>query len=166
MKRNVFMEPTKITAKKLQGIIDELVGGSEDARGTFLYKGFRLQISKYKASGAERTSRLYHKRRKLGLCIRCGTKVKNKNPRTGKLYRLCDYHRNIIDRKEESAATQKTTTRKTAAKKSTAKKSTAKKTTARKTTAKKSTAKKTTAKKATGKTAAKKTTRKSKAGKK
>ena len=102
------MEPTKITAPKLQKIIDELVKGSEDARGTFLYKGFRLQISKYKASGAERTSRLYHKRRQLGLCIRCGTKVKNKNPRTGKLYRLCDYHRNIIDRKEGSTA-KKTT---------------------------------------------------------
>ena len=101
------MEPTKITAKKLQEIIDELVGGSEDARGTFLYKGFRLQISKYKASGAERTSRLYHKRRQLGLCIRCGTKVKNKNPRTNKLYRLCDHHRNIIDRKEASTSVQK-----------------------------------------------------------
>ena len=113
----MFMEPTKITAKKLQEIIDELVGGSEDARGTFLYKGFRLQISKYKASGAERTSRLYHKRRQLGLCIRCGTKVKNKNPRTNKLYRLCDHHRNIIDRKEASTSGPKTSTKKSTAKK-------------------------------------------------
>jgi len=128
------MEPTKITAVKLQNVIDELVKGSEDARGTFLYKGFRLQISKYKASGAERTSRLYHKRRKLGLCIRCGTKVKNKNPRTKKLYRLCDYHRNLIDRKEggdiTTTVSATTTTKK--------KKGTAKKTT-RKSTAKTST---------------------------
>jgi hypothetical protein len=148
MKRNMFMEPTKITAKGLQGIIDELIKGSEDARGTFLYKGFRLQISKYKASGAERTSRLYHKRRKLGLCIRCGTKVKNKNPRTGKLYRLCDYHRNIIDRKEESA-TKVTTTKKAAAKKTT-KKTAAKKTTAKKATTK-SKAKAASTKRTTGK---------------
>lgn len=115
------MEPTKITVTKLQNIIDELVKGSEDARGTFLYKGFRLQISKYKASGAERTSRLYHKRRQLGLCIRCGTKVKNKNPRTGKLYRLCDYHRNLIDRKEGSTAGKKPTKAKGTAKKTTGK---------------------------------------------
>jgi hypothetical protein len=112
MKRNIYMEPTKITAPKLQGIIDELLKGSEDARGTYLYKGFRLQISKYKASGAERTSRLYHKRRELGLCIRCGAKVKKKNPRTGKLYRLCDYHRNLIDRKEGSTVEKETTTAK------------------------------------------------------
>ena len=121
------MEPTKITATKLQGIIDELLKGSEEARGTFLYKGFRLQISKYKASGAERTSRLYHKRRKLGLCIRCGAKVKNKNPRTGKLYRLCDYHRNLIDRKEGGTAAGTAGRAGTAGKtKSTAKKTTGK----------------------------------------
>jgi hypothetical protein len=124
------MEPTKITSTKLQKIIDELLKGSEDARGTFLYKGFRLQISKYKASGAERTSRLYHKRRDQGLCIRCGTKVKNKNPRTGKLYRLCDYHRNLIDRKEGGTVEEKTAKTKSTAKKSTGTKSgTRKKTT-------------------------------------
>jgi len=91
------MEPTKITPQTLQKIVDNLVNGSEDARGSYLYKGFRLQISSYKASGAERTSRLYHKRRELGLCIRCGKKVGGKNPKSGKLYRLCDDHRNIID---------------------------------------------------------------------
>lgn len=126
------MEPTKITATKLQGIIDELLKGSEDARGTFLYKGFRLQISKYKASGAERTSRLYHKRRQLGLCIRCGIKVRNKNPRTSKLYRLCDYHRNLIDRKEGSTTAKKTTKAKGTGKK-TSGKSGAKSTTKKKT---------------------------------
>jgi len=140
------MEPTKITAKKLQGIIDELVNGSEDARGTFLYKGFRLQISKYKASGAERTSRLYHKRRQLGLCIRCGTKVKNKNPRTNKLYRLCDHHRNIIDRKEADTTIQTTVAKKSTAKKTTTKtttKKTAKSTTKAKSAPKKKTTTKT-----------------------
>lgn len=99
--------------------MSELMNGSEEARGTFLYKGFRLQISKYKASGAERTSRLYHKRRKLGLCIRCGAKVTDKNPRSGKLYRLCEYHRDIIDRKESGSEKTLTIARKTGTTKST-----------------------------------------------
>ncbi len=93
------MEPIKATPQVLQKIIDNLIKGSQDMRGSYLYKGFRLQISSYKASGAERTSRLYHKRRDNGLCIRCGKKVGGKNPKTGKLYRLCDEHRSMIDSK-------------------------------------------------------------------
>lgn len=93
------MEPTKVTQQSLQKIVDSLIKGTEDTRGSYLYKGFRLQISTYKASGAERTSRLYHKRRTGGMCIRCGKKVASKNPKTGKLYRLCDQHRSMIDTK-------------------------------------------------------------------
>jgi hypothetical protein len=44
--------------------------------------------------------RLYNKRRENGLCVRCGIKVTEKNPRTGKLYRLCAEHREITDRKK------------------------------------------------------------------
>jgi hypothetical protein len=140
------MEPTKITIKKMEKVMSELIKGSEEARGTFLYKGFRLQISKYKASGAERTSRLYHKRRKLGLCIRCGTKVTEKNPRTGKLYRLCAHHREIIDRKESgakrpAAKVRKTSTAKKGAKKTQKAKKTTRKAAPRKRTAAKSTRK-------------------------
>ncbi|MBN1410692.1 MAG: hypothetical protein JW969_07590 [Spirochaetales bacterium] len=98
------MEPKKVTVKDLDSIIGELIKGGDDSRGTYLYRGFRLQISKYKATGAERTSRLYHKRRDEGLCIRCGKKVGKKNPKTGKLYRLCDYHRNAIDKKTASTS--------------------------------------------------------------
>jgi hypothetical protein len=101
------MEPTKVTPQTLQKIIDGLIKGSEDTRGSYLYKGFRLQISTYKASGAERTSRLYHKRRTGGLCIRCGAKVTSKNPKTGKLYRLCDKHRKAIDSKAKAKARPK-----------------------------------------------------------
>ena len=97
------MEPTKVTPQSLQKIIDNLINGAEDSRGSYLYRGFRLQISTYQASGAERTSRLYHKRRELGLCIRCGKKVTEKNPKTGKLYRLCDQHKNMIDTKNISS---------------------------------------------------------------
>jgi hypothetical protein len=98
------MEPKKLTIKDLEAVVGELIKGGDDSRGTFLFKGFSLQISKYQASGAERTSRLYHKRRQDGLCIRCGEKVGKKNPKTGKLYRLCDQHRNAIDKKNEAAS--------------------------------------------------------------
>jgi hypothetical protein len=98
------MEPKKLTIKDLEAVIGQLIKGGDDSRGTFLFKGFRLQISKYQASGAERTSRLYHKRREDGMCIRCGEKVGKKNPKTGKLYRLCDMHRNSIDKKTQAAA--------------------------------------------------------------
>lgn len=42
--------------------------------------------------------RLYKKRREQGLCIRCGNKVRKINPHTEKLYRLCEYHREITDK--------------------------------------------------------------------
>ncbi|MBN2738681.1 MAG: hypothetical protein JXR70_16990 [Spirochaetales bacterium] len=93
------MEPKKLTPQKLRGIFEEVLKANEDSRGTYLFKDFRIQISKYKASGAERTKFLYHSRRNNGLCIRCGAKVLDKNPRTGKLYRLCSEHRDVIDRK-------------------------------------------------------------------
>ena len=93
------MEPKKVTVRKLQGIVDELKSGSEEAIGTYLYRGMRVQISKYRASGSERFTRLYHKRRRNGLCVVCGVKVMSRNPRTGKLYRLCDNHREKIDKK-------------------------------------------------------------------
>jgi hypothetical protein len=93
------MEPKKVTVKKLEAILDNLKQASEEAIGTYLYKGLRIQISQYRASGSERFARLYHKRRKLGLCVVCGAKVTAKNPRTGKLYRLCNFHRKKIDKK-------------------------------------------------------------------
>ena len=94
------MEPKKVTITKLRNVVDELAKGSESSIGTYLYKGLRVQISKYRASGSERFARLYHRRRSQGLCVVCGTKVTQKNPRTGKLYRLCAIHRAKIDRKD------------------------------------------------------------------
>jgi hypothetical protein len=73
--------------------------GREQSTGTYLYKGYRVQISKYQSSGTERSAQLYRKRREQGLCVRCGTRVSKRNPLTGKLYRLCDDHRKEIDRK-------------------------------------------------------------------
>ncbi|HOT43300.1 MAG TPA: hypothetical protein PLM53_00810 [Spirochaetota bacterium] len=93
------MEPKKISIKDLTSVYRELQKGSETAIGNYLFKGLRIQVSKYKSSGTERYMRLYNKRRNDGLCIRCGNKVTKSNPHTGKLYRLCEYHRDITDRK-------------------------------------------------------------------
>ncbi len=93
------MEPKKATMKTLMKAMEHLQKGSDDAIGNFLFKGYRIQISKYKSSGTERYMRLYKRRREQGLCVRCGEKVTKKNPHTGKLYRLCDYHREITDKK-------------------------------------------------------------------
>lgn len=93
------MDPKKINVKDLTSVYRELQKGSESAIGNYLFKGLRIQISKYKSSGTERYMRLYNKRRNEGLCIRCGNKVTKRNPHTGKLYRLCEYHREITDRR-------------------------------------------------------------------
>lgn len=93
------MEPKKVTIKVLQKMIDDLQGSSDDAIGNYLFKGYRIQVSRYKSSGTERYMRLYKKRREQGMCVRCGEKVTQKNSRTGKLYRLCEYHRQVTDRK-------------------------------------------------------------------
>jgi len=93
------MDPKKINLKDLTSVYRELQKGSESSIGNYLFKGLRIQISKYKSSGTERYMRLYNKRRNEGLCIRCGNKVTKRNPHTGKLYRLCEYHREITDRR-------------------------------------------------------------------
>ncbi len=94
------MEPKKINIKNLEKIIEELKEDSESVIGSYLFKGYRIQISKYQSSGSERYMRLYKKRREQGLCVRCGAKVTKKNQRTGKLYRLCEKHRESTDRKK------------------------------------------------------------------
>jgi hypothetical protein len=92
------MEPKKVTIKNLEKMLENLEEGSETAIGNYLYKGFRVQVSRYKSSGTERYMRLYRNRRENGLCVRCGKKVTKKNPNTNKLYRLCEFHREITDK--------------------------------------------------------------------
>ena len=93
------MEPKKITPDFLKRVFADLRTGDEKAIGTWLYKGYRVQVSRYKSSGTERSALLYRKRRDEGLCVRCGARVTRKNPLTDALYRLCDTHRKEIDRK-------------------------------------------------------------------
>ncbi len=93
------MEPRKITSDALKHVLADLRSGDEKAIGTWLFKGYRVQVSRYQSSGTERSALLYRKRRDQGLCVRCGARVTRKNPLTGTLYRLCDDHRREIDRK-------------------------------------------------------------------
>ena len=94
------MEPKKVTVKSLEKIFEDIKEGSDSSIGNYLFKGYRIQVSKYKSSGTERYMRLYNTRREQGLCVRCGIKVTDKNSKTGKLYRLCEHHREITDRKQ------------------------------------------------------------------
>ena len=94
------MEPKKVTIKALEKMLDDLKNGSDTSIGNYLFKGYRIQVSRYKSSGTERYMRLYKNRREQGLCVRCGEKVTDRNPRTGKLYRLCEEHRESTDRKK------------------------------------------------------------------
>ena len=93
------MEPRKITSDALKHVFTDLRTGDEKAIGTWLFKGYRVQVSRYQSSGTERSALLYRKRRDQGLCVRCGVRVTRKNPLTGMLYRLCDAHRKEIDRR-------------------------------------------------------------------
>ena len=93
------MEPRRLNTDRLEVILDDLRSGKEQSIGTYLFRGLRVQISKFHASGAERFSRLYRRRREQGRCVVCGAKVTSRNPRTGRLYRLCDQHRDKIDHK-------------------------------------------------------------------
>ncbi|AAN47477.1 MULTISPECIES: LIC10235 family protein [Leptospira] len=94
------MKPKKISNDDLESLITGVKSQSIEVVGNYLYKGFRIQVSKYNLSGAERVQLLYQKRRNNGLCIVCGNKVTKKNPSSGKLYRLCEHHRKTIDKKK------------------------------------------------------------------
>ena len=94
------MEPKQSTIATLSKILESLKKGKDDAVGSYLYKGYHVQISRYKQSGSERVLQLYNRRRSQGLCIACGKKVQRKNPLTDKPYRLCDFHRKKIDKKK------------------------------------------------------------------
>jgi hypothetical protein len=89
----------KISADGLKRVFADLRAGSEKAVGAWFYKGLRVQVSRYHSSGAERSARLYERRKREGLCVRCGAKVAKRNPRSGALYRLCETHRKTLDLK-------------------------------------------------------------------
>jgi hypothetical protein len=93
------MKPKKITMFRLLKLFNDIKKGSEAAIGNYLYKNFRIQVSTYNLSTSQRVSLLYRRRRAEGLCVQCGKKVTRANPKTGELYRMCDYHRRKIDRK-------------------------------------------------------------------
>ena len=95
------MKPVKIQVQDLLSITRKVQSKSDSVTGLYLLNGYRIQISKYKLDNGDRVKLLYQKRREQGLCIVCGTKVRKTNPNTGKLYRLCETHRQLIDKKNK-----------------------------------------------------------------
>ncbi len=91
------MGPARLAAEALRRLLARLQAGSDAAVGTYLYKGLRVQVSRYRSTGTERSARLYRARRARGLCVRCGIRVTKRNPSTGKPYRLCEAHRKAVD---------------------------------------------------------------------
>lgn len=89
--------PSRLTDTGMRRLLADLRAGREGAIGTWLYRGLRVQVSRYGASGTERSARLYRARRAKGLCVRCGARVSRQNPATGRPYRLCEEHRRAID---------------------------------------------------------------------
>jgi hypothetical protein len=89
------MEDTKkINSSMLDAIIDKIKKGDESTFGKYIFNNFKLIVSrKTPLSNVERSRKFYAKRRENGLCIICGEKIKRINPRTKKLYRYCDKHR-------------------------------------------------------------------------
>jgi len=93
------MTPKHITLQALRKILQGLQADDESSIGSYLYHGFHIQVSRYHLPTSERVSLLYRRRREQGLCVVCGNKVMQKNPRTGSLYRLCQKHRRKLDKK-------------------------------------------------------------------
>lgn len=58
------MKPKKISKDDLESLITGVKSQSIEAVGNYLYKGFRIQISKYNLSGAERVQ-LYTKKEEI-----------------------------------------------------------------------------------------------------
>jgi hypothetical protein len=61
--------------------------------GNYTINGFNILIRKNRPlTSSEKFKRHYVKRRKLGLCVQCGSET-SINPRTKKNYRYCNIHR-------------------------------------------------------------------------
>ena len=96
------MKSVKISVRDFEKILKKIATKSLDACGTYLIGDFRIDVRKTAPlSGSERVSLLYKRRKEQGLCVVCGKKVTKKNPKTGKLYRLCETHRTQIDKSRQ-----------------------------------------------------------------
>ncbi len=94
------MEAKKVDHKRLMQVVGQMKKDPETSMGIYVVGGWRVQISRYKQTSAERVRALYSRRRANGLCIACGKKVTKTNPANGRLYRLCEDHRKDIDFKK------------------------------------------------------------------
>jgi hypothetical protein len=107
MRRTAKAKQKLEQVKSIKTIVNKIKGrvvGQFVYQDLFIQVGFRGGKDK---SGYDSKQRRYWERRRKGQCVNCGKKVKKENPQTGKLFRLCDFHRKKIDRKKEKEAVTK-----------------------------------------------------------
>lgn len=88
-------KPKKLNPSELNALEKSILNKSDDSIGNYLVNGFRIQVSKYNQSSADRIRAFAKRRRDQGLCVACGVKVKRVNERTGKTYKYCDKHHEL-----------------------------------------------------------------------
>ena len=88
------MDVLKLNKNTIDEFFQRIEKGDKTAFGVYLYKGLKILIRKKDPlTPSEKYKRFYLKRRAAGLCVQCGEKIKEKNPKTGKTYRYCAFHR-------------------------------------------------------------------------
>ena len=98
------MEEKGIKVSEIKNFVSLIKAIRSDEVGWFKYQGKTIFMGYHggkDALGRTRKKRLYQRRRSRGLCVACGKRITRKNPRTGKLYRLCDFHQEKFDRKKQ-----------------------------------------------------------------
>ena len=84
----------KLNKKTIESLVKKIIDQDEKSYGKYEYKDFVIVVKPTsKVFNKNRSRRFYYKRRELGLCVYCGKKVEERNPRTKKPYRYCEEHR-------------------------------------------------------------------------
>ncbi|RPJ06402.1 MAG: hypothetical protein EHM28_10115 [Spirochaetaceae bacterium] len=92
-----------LTHKALEVLMKRISSCHPSAFGEYEYMGIRIIVKKPTLLlNRERSKRLYESRRARGICVHCGIKVRERNPKTGVFYRYCAIHRRQeLDRKKQ-----------------------------------------------------------------
>ena len=93
MKEENFKELDKVEFKEL---LKNLSKGQDEVFGSFRYGDYIITIKRPKGiNNLRKSRRFYQNRKEQGLCVYCGTKVKELNPKTKQPMRYCADHRKM-----------------------------------------------------------------------
>jgi|GEM_PF-6685452 len=96
------MDVKKLNKNTMSVLLNKIEDNDLTVYGKYLYKDYKIIISrKDPFSNSERAKKFYANRRSLGLCVYCGVKVDEKNPKTKKSYRYCETHRKMENDKRK-----------------------------------------------------------------